>query len=100
MSYKDEVERARRLAMLQALYFADGYCLHRQLLRTRVEAAGYVTSGDKLAAEIAWLAEIGLVEPLELDAVRLTGRGADVALGRAQVPGVRRPYPGDIDGSR
>jgi hypothetical protein len=96
MSYADNIASARRLAILLALYFAPGYTLNRAALRNQVELTGYVTSADKMAAEIAWLAEMELVEPLELDAVRLTDRGEDVALGRSQTPGVRRPSPGEI----
>lgn len=98
MSYREEIDKARRLAILQALYFADGYTLGRPVLRSRVEATGYITSADKLAAELAWLAEMGLVESLELEAVRLTERGADLALGRSQIPGVRRPTPDEVRG--
>ena len=96
MSYADEVMRARRLAILLALYFAPGYTLPRVTLRSQVELTGYVMTLDLAATEIAWLVEQGLVEPLELDAVRLTARGEDIALGRGQNPGVRRPSPGEI----
>jgi hypothetical protein len=100
MSYANEIAAARRLAVLLALYFAPGYTLNRAVLRKQVEMTGYVTSADKMASELAWLAEMGLVEQLELDAARLTDRGEDVALGRAQTPGVRRPSPGETNGPR
>ena len=79
-----------------ALSFALGYTLNRTALRLFVERTGYVTSVDLLQTELAWLAEMGYVELLELDAVRLTARGEDVSLGRIQVPGVRRPLPGEV----
>lgn len=94
-SYAQSVEAARRLAILLTLYFAPGYTMARAVLREQVELTGYVVSADRLATDIAWLAEQGLVESLELDAVRLTERGADVALGKTQTPGVRRPAPGE-----
>ena len=100
MSYKDEIERARRLAILMALYMAAGYTLSARALRTQVEAIGYITSADKLMQEVAWLDEMGYVEQLELDAVRLTERGSDIATGRMTAPGVRRPDPGELDGAR
>jgi hypothetical protein len=100
MSYKDEIERARRLAILMTLHFADGYTLPARALRTQVEATGYITSADKLMQEVAWLGEMGYVEQLELDAVRLTERGADIATGRSTAPGVRRPDPGELNGPR
>lgn len=95
-TYAEEVARARRLVILQALYFAPGYTLARAMLRGRVELTGYITSHDLLAAELSWLHELGYVELLELDAVRLTARGEDVALGRSHTPGVRRPSPGEM----
>ena len=100
MSYSDEITAARRLAILLTLYFTPGYLLATSTLRLQVERTGYVTSLDKMAIEIAWLTEMGLVESLELDLVRLTARGEDVALGRSQTPGVRRPSPGETNGPR
>ena len=99
MSYANEVSRARRLAILLALYFAPGYTLPRQTLRDQVGRTGYVMSLDLTATEIAWLTEQGLVqriEPSEIDTVRLTARGEDIALGRGENPGVRRPGPGEV----
>lgn len=96
MSYAEDIARARRNAILLALYFAPGYTLPRNALRDQVERTGYVMSADLAATEIAWLAEQGLVEPLELEAVRLTGRGEDIALGRSQNPGVRKPRPDEV----
>lgn len=96
MSYAKEIASARRLAILRMLYFAPGYTLNLAVLRTQVDLTGYVTSSDLMASECAWLAETGLVEQMELDAVRLTARGEDVALGRSQTPGVRRPSPGEV----
>ncbi|OIO12205.1 MAG: hypothetical protein AUJ80_01100 [Gallionellaceae bacterium CG1_02_60_325] len=95
-TYAEEIAAARRLTILLALNFAPGYTLGRPVLRAFVERTGYITSADLLAAEIAWLAEMGYVEPLGLDAVRLTVRGEDVAIGRIQVPGVRSPSPGEV----
>lgn len=100
MTYAEEIAASRRLAILLALYFAPGYTLNREALRYQVERTGYVTSMALLVSECAWLAEIGLVELLKLDVVRLTTRGLDVALGRSQTPGVRRPSPGEADGPR
>jgi len=100
MTYAQDIAAARRLAILLALYFAPGYTLNRAALRDQVERTGYITSADLMATECAWLSEIGLVEQLELDAVCLTQRGEDVALGRSNTPGVRRPSPGETNGTR
>lgn len=99
MSYIDEIVKARRLAMLLALFFAPGYTLARVVLRDHVERTGYVMSGDLAATEVAWLAEQGFVDRLGDGVVRLTARGVDIALGRASSPGVRRPLPGEVDGA-
>lgn len=89
-------EADRRRAILAALSLAAGYALPYRLMRAQVEAIGYIVSLDLLRADIAWLSEMGLVDPLEMDHVRLTDRGLDIVLGRAQVPGVRRPEPGEL----
>ena len=96
MSYADEVQKARRLAILLALYFSPGYTASLPMLRARIDAVGYVASLDLVQTETAWLAEQGLVCLLADDAgARLTARGEDIALGRSQSPGVRRPSPGE-----
>jgi hypothetical protein len=53
-----------------------------------------VASRDQVAADLHWLAEQGLLTAEDHEAVlvvTLSERGADVAAGRAIVPGVRRP---------
>lgn len=97
---QEAITASRRLAILLALFFAPGYTLARVALRQKIELIGYVSSLDLLASECAWLGELGLVEQLEMDVVRLTARGEDVALGRSQTPGVRRPSPGESNGPR
>lgn len=89
-------EADRRRAILAALALAPAYTLPQRSLRAQVEAVGYAVSLDLLRADIAWLGELGLVDPLELDHSRLTDRGLDIVLGRAQVPGVRRTEPGEL----
>ena len=89
-------EADRRRAILAALALAPAYTLPQRSLRAQVEAVGYAVSLDLLRADIAWLGDVGLVDPLELDHSRLTDRGLDTVLGRAQVPGVRRPEPGEL----
>lgn len=89
-------EADRRRAILAALSLAAAYTLPERGLRAQVEAVGYIASLDVLRADIAWLADIGLVDRAELDHIILTDRGLDIVLGRAQVPGVRRPEPGEL----
>lgn len=96
MSYAEEVQKARRLSILLALYFAPGYTSSLMLLRAHLDNAGFVASVDLMQTELAWLAEQGLIETLKTGAHKLTARGEDVALGRSQSPGVRRPSPGEV----
>ncbi|MCL2830718.1 MAG: ArsR family transcriptional regulator [Betaproteobacteria bacterium] len=91
----DSTLRDRRLACLAALFFERGYRLPLRALRAKVEEIGYAASLDRIATDCAWLAEQGLLAP-KGDAVTLTDRGADIVLGRAEQPGVKRPEPGEI----
>lgn len=97
MSIASKIAEAdRRRAILAALSLSPAYTLPHRALRAQVEAVGYAVSLDLLRSDIAWLGEVGLIDLLELDHARLTDRGLDIALGRAQVPGVRRPEPGEL----
>ncbi len=100
--YQEKIQAARRQAILLALHFAPGYTLNRAVLREQVEHTGYVCSADLFITELNWLVEMGYIASDDTpDVYRLTERGSDIALGHTQVPGVRRPSPGEIDhGSR
>lgn len=87
------VERDRRRAMLAALVVAPAYMLPARALREQIGLAGYAASFDRVLTDCTWLAEQGLIE-FSNEVALLTDRGADVVLGRAQVPGVMRPEPG------
>jgi len=89
------VEKDRRRAILLALVMAPAYMMPARGLREQIGLVGYMVSLDRLTTDCAWLAEQGLVEWTN-DVATLTDRGADVALGRAQVPGVKRPEPGQV----
>jgi hypothetical protein len=96
MKFADFEAQDRRLVLLRGLQHAALYRTNSILLQRYLEHVGHVTSRDRLAADLAWLAEQGLVE-LELGealtVATLTARGLDVAEGRAHVPGVARPRP-------
>jgi serine protease inhibitor len=92
-TYAEEITASRRLTILLALYFANAFTMNRAVLRDQVGRTGYVTSMDEMMADLEWLVSIDLIEMLEMDVVRLTYRGEDIALGRSQVNGVRRPSP-------
>lgn len=96
MSFSEHFSEFLRLAILESLFKAAGYGLHEYLLLESVRALGLGTTRDRLRAELAWLAEQGLIEHDALEVawvVRLTNRGSDAAAGLAQVPGVARPKP-------
>lgn len=88
-----------RLAMLRTLNQAPGCKVNDSMLQSALDELGQVHSRDRIRTEIAWLDEQGLVESRNIMdgaviTVELTGRGTDVATGRATVPGVKRPRPG------
>jgi hypothetical protein len=86
-----------RLIMLRALEQVEGYTLNESILHTVVERFGHKCGRDCIRTQIAWLREQGLVTVEEVAGYfvpTLTQRGADVACGRAVVPGVKKPGPG------
>lgn len=89
-----------RLSILQILDFDPGYANNSHIIRGALEEINQRVSNDKVATELAWLAENNLVTLQNLVALdkpvlmaKLTNRGQDVALGRVRVPGVARPDP-------
>lgn len=96
-SFERLLTEDRRLMILRLLAEDPGYQANVYVLRPALEAVGHTVSHDRLEADLAWLAEQGLVtvgEAAHVTVGRLTARGADVASGRATVPGVKRPEPG------
>ncbi|MFQ3664686.1 MAG: hypothetical protein SNJ79_01430 [Sphingomonadaceae bacterium] len=97
MSYRDHLAGHVRLALLQALEAAPGYSASAELLGDIIHAAGFRVAADLVGTELAWLCEQGLLSlevlPRGVSVATLSPRGADVAAGRAIVPGVRRPGP-------
>lgn len=84
-------EQGRRLAILQSLSIAHRYRRALPDLRAQLDAVGYAVSHHLLAADCAWLEELGLVECGDI--VTLTQRGLDAAEGYSEIPGVNRPGP-------
>lgn len=97
MSFKNHFSSHLRLATLRLLAEAPGYSLNASIAADALGSMGLSASRDQVRVEIAWLAEQGLVTADELPGglvvATLTERGADVASGRATVPGVQRPAP-------
>ncbi len=84
----------RRLVILRVLHELPAYRTNSFILSTMLSTWGHEPSSDQVKTDLTWLQEQGF---LELDIVesvyiaKLTTRGADVATGRAVVPGVMRP---------
>lgn len=96
MKFSDFETSDRRLVILRGLEHAAQYRANAYLLRRYCGSIGHTVSADRLEADLAWLAEQGLVDKvreLEVTVVTLTQRGLDVATGVAHVPGVARPQP-------
>lgn len=97
MSFAEYQTADRKLVLLKALESATQYCCNAYLLRRFADSLGHVVSADRIAQDLAWLAEQGLVtleKALDVTVATITERGLDVAQGRAKVPGVQQPAPG------
>lgn len=96
-TFAEHLSADRRLVILRVLQESAGFTANVYMLQTMVEQLGHVASVDLVRTDLAWLQEQGL---LKLDVVadvpiaHLLARGEDVALGRAVVPGVKRPRAG------
>ncbi|PKN07609.1 MAG: hypothetical protein CVU73_12770 [Deltaproteobacteria bacterium HGW-Deltaproteobacteria-8] len=98
MNLSQLLNEDRRLLILRLLAEDPGYQLNVYVLRPALQSMGHTVSHDKVETDLAWLAEQGLVTIGQASGVtvgKLTARGADVAAGRATVPGVKRPEPGE-----
>ena len=84
----------RRLVLLRVLLQSPAYTGNEYMLQQMAEQLGHVVSADQIRTDLAWLAEQGLVALETVQGVqiaRLLGRGEDVASGRVEVPGVKKP---------
>ncbi|MFQ5757933.1 MAG: ArsR family transcriptional regulator [Acidiferrobacterales bacterium] len=89
-------EEHRLLAVLRALQRLPGHAASLLLLRDHLDALGLVTSHDVMRTEVQHLKEMELCTVNTIDdayRVTLTERGMDVAEGRSEVEGIRKPGP-------
>ncbi len=96
MPYKDIVAADQRLHILQVLEQDSGYSHNEHVIKQALASVGHNISSDALSTQLHWLHEQDLVEledAVGIQIARLTQRGADVATGAANVPGVARPRP-------
>lgn len=97
-TFADHVAADRRFRLLYLLEASNGYRMAASLLHSALASFAHTPSHDTLDADLAWLAEQGLVALSDVGGTQiatLTTRGLDVALGAATVPGVRRRGPED-----
>ncbi|MFE3838896.1 VpaChn25_0724 family phage protein [Pseudogemmobacter sonorensis] len=90
------LRRHRRLAILRFLGESPSYTSNESILTDMLNSneIGIDTSRDQTKTELAWLAEMGLVQLVgceEFRAATVTARGVDIALGRATHPEIQRP---------
>ena len=94
-SFAEKQAEDRRLSILLLLDRSPGGSGNEALLHDALPGTfGHEPSIDQVRVDIAWLAEQQLVTQREVGGLVLatiTARGADVATGRARVPGVKRP---------
>lgn len=99
MALKDILLAQQRLAILRFLSEMPGYDLNDSTLQDSLEFIGIGISRDALRTQLAWLEEQSCITVKNLQSIitvaTLTARGLDVAQGAAQVPGIKRPRPGE-----
>lgn len=86
----------RRLRILSLLGDSAAYTASADLLQQALAGFGHRIGRDRVATDLSWLREQGLVTLEEIGEVAmatLTRYGVDVAEGTARVPGVARPRP-------
>tara|TARA_R110002094_G_scaffold160396_10_gene145811 strand:- start:1778 stop:2071 length:294 start_codon:yes stop_codon:yes gene_type:complete len=84
----------RRLAILKHLQKSSEYTSNASILIDVVRSVAVATSEAQMRAALAWLDEQELIEMTDHGHVVIataTVRGAEVALGHATFPGVKRP---------
>jgi len=92
--YHQQLAEDRRLSILLLLEASPGGSANEMLLHQVLPDFGHNASLDQVGVDLAWLAEQGLVTVRDLHDLKVASilaRGADVAAGRAVVPGVKRP---------
>ncbi|MFN3575382.1 MAG: hypothetical protein ACK4TJ_00120 [Tabrizicola sp.] len=93
--YQETLRRHRRLAILRHLEASPEYTSNVSILQDVLAAVGLRSTCDQVTTEIVWLQEQGFVLA-DGDAflvVTATARGAEIARGVANHPGVQRPGP-------
>ena len=98
MSMKQLMQAHQRLVILRCLSEVPGYDLNESIIQDSLDLYGLDISRDALRTQLAWLDEQGCISLKELSGTQLAtlnSRGLDVVNGRAKVPGIKRPRPGE-----
>lgn len=102
MSYERLLTEDRRLVLLRAMDGSPQRKANHFVLATICAQMGHSVAHDVTLGDLAWLADMGLCTTYVVQSAggcitiaAITLRGADVAAGRVQVPGVKRPLPGE-----
>lgn len=93
-SYQTMVHEDQRLVILRILSEMAGFEANDSVLQTILDHFGHNIGRDLVLSHLHFLAEQGLVSLESLDHITvatLSGRGEDVALGRALCAGVKKP---------
>lgn len=80
-----DADKKRANSLLVTLLFAGGSGQARPLRDELESVHGVVATLDRVRADLAWLADVGLVQKIN-DTVALTEEGRDVANGRRSLP--------------
>lgn len=95
--FANHLTEDRRLVLLRVLLESGGYTANEYMLHSMVERLGHLVSTDRIHTDLAWLQEQSLITVDVVASVRiakLLTRGEDVARGRIEVPGIKRPRAG------
>lgn len=95
--YADFTAADRRLAVLKLLVQAPAGTANEYVLRDGLGRFGHNPATGELRADFAWLeqeATVVIQKPGGVWVLTLTALGDDVAAGRANAPGIKRPRPG------
>lgn len=96
MSYANTMIKHRRLAILRHLEGCTDYTSNASILTDVLDGVGVTSSRAQVITELAWLKENGFVtytEAGDFVVVEATGRGVEIARGRATHPDIQRPSP-------
>lgn len=93
--FAELVQADIRLGILQVLESDPDYSHNEYIIKSALGQLGHNISSDRLAVELAWLEEQGMItlQATPVKVAKLTSRGEDVALSRTRCPGIARPRP-------